>query len=59
VNDNVPEPGRHGWAELLTLVGDIHRIAYLPSRSMTCEGQMSRILDLFHDYDHPEDDPRR
>jgi hypothetical protein len=23
-----PEPGRHGWAELLTLVGAVRRTAY-------------------------------
>jgi hypothetical protein len=23
-----PEPGRHGWADLLRLVGDVRRLAY-------------------------------
>jgi hypothetical protein len=58
VNTTIPpqEPGRHGWAELLTLVDAIRRIAYLPSYTMECDEQMCRIRDLFHDYDHPEVD---
>jgi hypothetical protein len=48
-----PNPGSyHGWAELLTLVGGIRRIAY--DRTMAPDDQMSRIRDLFLDYDHPE-----
>ena len=50
----MPEPHRHGWAELLTLVGAIRRIAYLPSYTMDCDEQMRQIRDLFHDFDHPE-----
>jgi hypothetical protein len=56
VNDTVPTPGRHNWAELLRLVGAIRRIAYLPSYVMTCDEQMRTIRDAFYDYDHPEDD---
>jgi hypothetical protein len=48
------EPARHGWAELLTLVGAIRRIAY--DRTMAPDDQMRRIRDLFLDYDHPEAD---
>jgi hypothetical protein len=56
VSNIMPEPGRYSWAELLALVGAIRRIAYLPSYTMDCDEQMRRIRDLFHDYDHPEDD---
>jgi hypothetical protein len=48
------QPDGHGRADLLTLVGAIQRIAYLPSYVMTCDEQMARIRDMFHDYDHPE-----
>jgi hypothetical protein len=47
-----PEPARHGWAELLTLVGAIRRIAY--NETMPPDDQMRRIRDAFLDYDHPE-----
>jgi hypothetical protein len=50
----MPEPHRHGWAELLTLVGAIRRIAYLPSYTMDCDEQMRQIRDLFYDFDHSE-----
>jgi hypothetical protein len=40
---------------LLTLVGAIRRLAFLPSWQMDCDEQMRRIRDLFQDYDHPED----
>jgi hypothetical protein len=54
VTDNVPlTPDEQ--RRLSELLAEIRAIAYLPSRSMTCEEQMSRIRDLFHDYDHPED----
>ena len=50
-----PNPGSyHGWAELLTLVGAIRRIAYLPSYTMDCDEQMRQIRDLLLDFDHPE-----
>jgi hypothetical protein len=58
VNDTVPTPGRHSWADLLRLVGEIRRIAFLPSYVMTCDEQMMRVRDLFHDFDHPEDADR-
>ena len=44
------EPGRHGWAELLTLVGAIRRLAY--DRSLAPDDAMRRIRDTFADYDH-------
>ena len=48
-----PEP-QHTWADLLTLVGAIRRIAYLPSYTMDCDEQMRQIRDLFLDFDHSE-----
>jgi hypothetical protein len=44
-----PDPGRHGWAELLTLVGAIRRLAY--SQSLAPDDALRRIRDLFVDYD--------
>jgi hypothetical protein len=41
------EPARRGWAELLTLVGGIRRIAY--DRTMPPDDQMRRIRDLLLD----------
>jgi hypothetical protein len=42
VSTTVPPPaaGRHGWAELLALVGDLRRLAYDPRshRTMRCAG---------------------
>jgi hypothetical protein len=46
------EPGRHGWAELLSLVGAVRRLAF--DRSLAPDDAMRRIRDLFLDYDHPE-----
>ena len=50
-----PQPP-HTSADLLTLVGAIRRIAYLPSYTMDCDEQMRQIRDLFYDFDHPEAD---
>jgi hypothetical protein len=44
-----PDPGRHGWAELLTLVGAIRRLAY--SQSLAPDDAMRRIRDAFVSYD--------
>jgi hypothetical protein len=44
-----PDPGRHGWAELLTLVGAIRRLAY--SQSLAPDDAMRRIRDAFDIYD--------
>jgi hypothetical protein len=49
-----PEPGRHGIAELLTLVGEIRRLAY--DRSLDDADRARRIRDRFGEYDHPEVD---
>jgi hypothetical protein len=55
VSTTVPpqQPGRHGIAELLALVGDLRRLAY---SSLTPDDAMRRIRDRFGDYDHPEAD---
>jgi hypothetical protein len=44
------QPGRHGIAELLTLVGAIRRIAY--DVTLEAGDAMRRIRDAFADYDH-------
>jgi hypothetical protein len=41
-----PEPGRHGIAELLTLVGEIRAFGNLPPIEA-----LGRIRDLYHEYD--------
>jgi hypothetical protein len=46
------KPGRHGWADLLTLVDAIREVAYSPS--LAADDQMRRIRDLFLDYDQPD-----
>jgi len=43
------EPVRHGWAELLTLVGAIRRLA--DDRTLAPDDAMRRIRDAFRDYD--------
>jgi hypothetical protein len=42
------DPGRHGIAELLTLVGEVRRLAFgtLPPTEA-----LGRIRDAFHEYD--------
>ena len=42
------EPGRHGWAELLALVGEIRRLAF---GRLDDRDAMRRIRDLFREYD--------
>jgi hypothetical protein len=52
MQDNVPitpEPGRHGWAELLTLVGAVRRTAY--DRTLEPGDALRRIRDEFKSYD--------
>jgi hypothetical protein len=44
-----PEPARHGWAELLTLVGGVRRIAY--DITLEAGDALRRIRDAFADYD--------
>ena len=43
------EPGRHGWADLLMLVGNIRRLAF--DRTLPPPEALGRIRDAFHDYD--------
>jgi hypothetical protein len=43
------KPGRHGWADLLALVGVIRRLAF--DSSLPPVGAIGRIRDAFHDYD--------
>ena len=47
MQDNVPT-GRHGWAELLTLVGAARRLAF--DTSLPAAEAMGRIRDAFADY---------
>jgi hypothetical protein len=44
------EPARHGWAELLTLVGQVRSLAH--DRTLEPGDAMRRIRDAFADYDH-------
>ena len=43
-----PEPGRHGIAEVLTLVGEIRRLAFGTLPPIEALG---RIRDAFREYD--------
>jgi hypothetical protein len=45
-----PEPGRHGWADLLTLIDAIRRLAY--DITLAPDDAMRRIRDAFAAYDH-------
>jgi hypothetical protein len=49
VDNIMPEPGRHGWAELLTLVGAVRCIAH--DRTIEPGDALRRIRDEFADYD--------
>jgi len=51
-----PDPCRHGWAELLILVGDLRRLAY--DRSPDDADRARRIRDRFGAYDGRFDDGR-
>jgi hypothetical protein len=44
VSNIMPEPGRHGWAELFTLVDAIRNVAYNPG--LAADDQTRRIRDL-------------
>jgi hypothetical protein len=48
----MPEPARHGWAELLTLVDRIRAIAF--DRTLAPIEALGRIRDLFRDRDSAE-----
>jgi hypothetical protein len=52
--ETVPTPGRHGWNELLRLVGAVRRLAY--DRSLAPDDAMRRIRDAFGVYDGLFDD---
>jgi hypothetical protein len=54
VSTIMPEPGRHGWVELLRLVGDLRRLAY--DRSLDDADRARRIRDRFGEYDGLIDD---
>jgi hypothetical protein len=58
VSNTLPpnEPPRHGWAELLALVGDLRRLAY--DRSLDDADRARRIRDRFGVYDGTIDDGR-
>jgi hypothetical protein len=51
VSTTIPphEPGRHGWAELLRLVGAVRRLAF--DRTLPAPEALGRIRDTFQDYD--------
>jgi hypothetical protein len=49
VNNIMPEPGRHGWNELLCLVDAVRRLAF--DRSLPPSEATGRIRDADHDYD--------
>jgi hypothetical protein len=49
VSNIMPEPARHGWAELLTLVGAVRRLAF--DRSLPPSEALGRIRDAFQNYD--------
>jgi hypothetical protein len=51
MQDNVPTPARQTWAELLTLVGAVRRLAF--DRSLAPPEALGRIRDAFADYDNP------
>jgi len=48
VEPTVPTP-THGWAELLTLIGAVRRLA--EDRTLAPDDAMRRIRDEFRDYD--------
>ena len=50
----MPEPGRHGWADLLRLVDAVRRLAY--DRTLADDDAMRRIRDAFAEYDGLFDD---
>jgi hypothetical protein len=45
----MPEPARHGWAELLTLVGAVRRLAF--DHRLPPSEALGRIRDAFQNYD--------
>jgi hypothetical protein len=51
VSTTIPprEPARHGWAELLYLVGAVRRLAF--DRNLPPPEALGRIRDAYRDYD--------
>ena len=49
MNNIMPEPGRHGWADLLTLVGAIRAVAF--DRSLSDGDVARRVRDLLRKHD--------
>jgi hypothetical protein len=47
--DHHTRPGGNGWAELLTLVGSVRRLAF--DRTLPPSEALGRIRDAYHDYD--------
>ena len=45
----MPGPGRRGWADLLTLVGGVRRLAF--DRNLPPSEALGRIRDAFRSYD--------
>jgi hypothetical protein len=45
----MPEPHRHGWAELLRLTDTVRRLAF--DKSLPPSEALGRIRDAFQDYD--------
>jgi hypothetical protein len=50
-----PEPGRHGWAELLRLVDDLRRLAH--DRTLDDADRARRIRDRLGEHDGRFHDP--
>jgi hypothetical protein len=55
VDDTVPTPGRHSWADVLRLVDAVRQLAY--DRSLAPDDAMRRIRDTFGEHDGIFDDP--
>jgi hypothetical protein len=49
VSNIMPEPARHGRADLLMLIGGIRRLAF--DRTWPASEALGRIRDAFQDYD--------
>jgi hypothetical protein len=49
VNNIMPEPGRHGWNELLTLLDELRRLAF--DRSLDDADRTRRVRDTIREHD--------
>jgi hypothetical protein len=54
VNDIMPEPGRHNWADLLRLVDELRRLAF--DRSLDDADRSRRIRDAIREHRGEFDD---